>query len=160
MELAQLIVNTFVALVIAAVGWYLANNYRLQTRIKLLELRVGAYRKLFELTEITSPTRMGRGESLSEEEAKHLGQAIYDWYYRDGNGLLMPNSTRQRLQDLQQKLQGEPIRSQSSDPLLREVSEFRAALRRDVGVFASDELGRGLAVDERRPWWRVVLRRR
>jgi hypothetical protein len=95
MALAQLIVNSVVALVAAGVVLYIANSFRLQTRIKLLEVRVEAYRKLFALTEITSPTRLGRGDSLSPEEAKALGKAIYDWYYENGNGLLnaQPDST-------------------------------------------------------------------
>lgn len=139
MAVAQLIVNAVVALIVAGAGLYIANSFRLQTRIKLLEVRVEAYRKLFSLTEITSPTRLGRDESLSPEEAKTLGKAIYDWYYENGNGLLMPNRTRLILQSLQQKLQGEPQRRLPDDPLLREVAHFRHALRRDVGVFASDE---------------------
>lgn len=98
-----------------------------------------AYRKLFALTEPTSPTRLDRGDSLSPEEAKALGKAIYDWYYENGNGLLMPNRTRLKLQALQQKLQGEPLRRFPDDPLLQQAAHFRHALRRDVGVFASDE---------------------
>lgn len=142
MEIAQLVVSSAITLVIAAVGIYIGNNYRMQTRIKLLELRVHAYRSLFELTEVASPTRLGRAESLTEEERRTLGRAIYDWFYRDGNGLLMPNSTRVHLQALQQKLQGEPLRRQSDDPLLLEVSHFRALLRQDIGVFGSEEHGR------------------
>jgi len=33
-------------------------NYRIQTRLKVLELRIDAYRKLFAVTEIASPTRL------------------------------------------------------------------------------------------------------
>jgi len=139
MALAQLIVNSAIAFLIAGIGLYAANSYRLQARIRLLEIRVEAYRKLFRLTEATSPTRLGRAESLSEEEARALGKAIYDWYYENGNGLLMPNRTRLMLQALQRKLQGQPLRRLPTDPLLQEVAQFRHALRRDVGVFASDE---------------------
>lgn len=155
MWLAQLITNAVVTLVIGGVGVYIANSFRLQTRIKLLEVRVEAYRKLFALTEITSPTRLGRGESLSPEEAKVLGKAIYDWYYENGNGLLMPDRTRLRLQSLQQKLQGAPQRRLPDDPLLREVAHFRHALRRDIGVFASDEPVRPIRTRE----WRHLGRR-
>jgi hypothetical protein len=98
MALAQLIVNAVVALTIAFVGLYVANSFRIQARIKLIELRIEAYRKLFEITEPASPTRLGRPDSLSPEEAKDLGRRIYDWYYTDGNGLLMPDRTRLKLQ--------------------------------------------------------------
>lgn len=155
MEFAQLIANAVIALVVSSVGLYLANSFRLQTRIKLLEFRVDAYRKLFALTEITSPTRLGRGESLSPEEAKSLGKEIYDWYYENGNGLLMPDRTRLKLQALQQRLQGEPLRRLPEDPLLREVAHFRHALRRDVGVFASDEP----ACPDRRGMWCLLGKR-
>ena len=72
MVVAQLIVQSVIALIIAGTGWYIATNLRLQTRVKLLELRVEAYRKLFEVTEVASPTRLGRGERLTEEEAHAL----------------------------------------------------------------------------------------
>jgi len=160
MVLAQLIVNAAIALSIAGVGLYVAHSYRLQTRIRLLEVRVEAYRKLFGLTEITSPTRLGRPESLTDEEARALGKAIYDWYYENGNGLLMPNRTRLMLQALQQKLQGQPPRGLPADPLLQEVAQFRHALRRDVGVFASDEfVGSSRGEGRRRLGRRGLLRR-
>jgi hypothetical protein len=115
MALAQLVVNALIAITLGAIGLYLASNYRIQTRIRLLELRVHAYRTLFALTEVAIPTRLGRGEAWSPDEERRLGRAIYDWYYENGNGLLMPNSTRAHLQSLQQKLQGEPLRRQSDD---------------------------------------------
>ena len=139
MALAQLLVNAAVALIVAGIGLYIANSYRLQARIRLIELRVEAYRKLFELTEPSSPTRLGRPESLSPDEARELGKKIYDWYYDNGNGLLMPNSTRLMLQEVQQKLQGQPLRRLPEDPLLAQIAHLRHALRRDVGVFATDE---------------------
>jgi hypothetical protein len=141
MQIAQLIVSSIMTVVVAALGWHFIASYRILTRIKLLETRVQAYRKLFEITEPTSPTRLGRGEALDPEDARRLGRMIYEWYYKDGNGLLMPNSTRVYLQSLQQRLQGEPERRQSSDPILREVSHLRSLLRQDVGVFAEDEFG-------------------
>lgn len=131
--------NAVVALTVAGVGLYIANSFRLQARVRLIELRVEAYRKLFALTEPSSPTRLGRGASLSPEEAKILGKQIYDWYYENGNGLLMPNRTRLVLQELQQKLQGEPLKRLPDDPLLAQCADLRHALRRDLGVFATDE---------------------
>ena len=156
MALAQLIVSSAIALIIAGAGWYAASSYRMQTRIKLLELRVEAYRRLFEITEVASPTRLDRSEQLSREEAAKLGRSLYNWYYENGNGLLMPNSTRIHLQNLQQKLQGEPLRRQSSDPVLAEVSNLRSLLRRDVGVFAKGEAGGAWpeTIRYRWPWMR------
>jgi hypothetical protein len=155
-EVIQLVTNAAVALTIAFVGWHLSSNYRIQARTRLLELRVDAYRQLFAVTEAASPTRLGRGEALQPEEGKKLGRAIYSWYYENGNGLLMPNSTRVQLQTLQQELQGEPVRRESPDPLLQKISHLRSLLRRDVGVFAADEFGGGWP--DRPRWFRRSTR--
>jgi hypothetical protein len=37
---------------------------------------------------------------------------MYNWYYENGNGLLMTNRTRAVLQSLQQRLQGEQFETQ------------------------------------------------
>jgi hypothetical protein len=128
-------------LVVGGIGAYFSYNYRVQTRLKVLELRIDAYRKLFAVTEVASPTRLGRGPTLSEQDAKKLGNDIYSWYYENGHGLLMPNQTRRHLQRLQRTLQGEPVDDDSVDPLLSEVSKLRTMLRQDVGIFGRHESG-------------------
>jgi hypothetical protein len=148
------IVNVFMGLLvpiaIAGVGWYVASSFRLQARLRILELRVEAYRKLFEATEIASPTRLGRGESLSEKDQKELGRALYDWYCHNGNGLLMPNRTRQRLFVLQRSLQREPIETANVDPHIEATSQLRSMLRQDIGVFAEGEFGSAVGRRRRR----------
>ena len=141
MPTAELVLQVLATLVVAGIGAYFSYNYRIQTRIKVLELRIDAYRKLFAATEVASPTRLRRGAALSEQEAKDLGHAIYSWYYESGNGLLMPNRTRRHLHWLQRTLQGEPIDDVNLDPLLLEVSKLRTMLRQDVGIFGKRESG-------------------
>jgi len=141
METTELILQILATLFVGGVGAYFSYNYRVQTRLKVLELRIDAYRKLFAATEIASPTRLGRGAQLSEEEAKKLGHEIYTWYYENGHGLLMPNRTRQHLQWLQRTLQGEPVDNAAQDPLIGEVSKLRTMLRQDVGIFGKRESG-------------------
>lgn len=141
MQIAEIILQILATLIVGGVGAYFSYNYRIQTRLKVLELRIDAYRKLFAITEIASPTRLGRGAQLSEQETKKLGFDIYSWYYENGHRLLMPNLTRRHLQWLQRTLQGEPVEDVTPDPLLREVSKLRTMLRRDVGIFGKREWG-------------------
>lgn len=141
MQNAELVLQILATLIIGGIGAYFSYNYRVQTRLKVLELRIEAYRKLFAATEIASPTRLGRGTQLSEEEAKKLGNDIYSWYYENGHGLLMPNRTRQHLQWLQRTLQGEPVDDIAPDPIIGEVSKLRTMLRQDVGIFGKRESG-------------------
>ena len=141
MQTAELMLQILATLIVGAIGAYFSYNYRVQTRLKMLELRIDAYRKLFAATEIASPTRLGRSTQLSEEEARKLGSDIYAWYYDNGNGLLMPNRTRRHLQWLQRTLQGEPVDDVAPDPLLGEISRLRAMLRQDVGIFGKRESG-------------------
>ena len=141
MQTAELVLQILATLVVGGIGAYFSYNYRVQTRIIVLELRIDAYRKLFAATEVASPTRLGRGTGLSEQEAKKLGHDIYSWYFENGHGLLMPNRTRRHLHWLQRTLQGEPIDDVNPDPMLLEVSKLRTMLRQDVGIFSKYESG-------------------
>ena len=141
MRLAELFLNFTSTILLASIGAYFSYNYRIQTRLKVLELRVDAYRKLFAATESASPTRLGRGDHLSEEDSRRLGESIYRWYYDNGNGLLMPNRTRKHLQWLQRTLQKEPNLETSPDPMIGEISKLRTMLRQDVGIFSGRETG-------------------
>ena len=141
MQTAEFVLQILTTLIVGGIGAYFSYNYRIQTRLRVLELRIEAYRKLFAATEVASPTRLGRGPQLSEEQAKKLGNDIYLWYYENGHGLLMPNRTRRHLQWLQRTLQGEPVDDPAPDPLLREISKLRTMLRQDVGIFGKRESG-------------------
>lgn len=145
MQATELFFQILATLILGGVGAYFSYNYRVQTRLRVLELRIDAYRKLFEVTETASPTRLGRGAQLSEEDARKLGREIYNWYFENGHGLLMPNRTRQHLQWLQRSLQGEPVDDAVQDPLLGQISKLRSMLRQDVGIFGRRESG----------WYRV-----
>lgn len=101
MQTAELALQILATLIVGGIGAYFSYNYRVQTRLKVLELRIDAYRKLFAATEVASPTRLGRSPTLSDQDAKKLGNDIYSWYYENGHGLLMPNRTRRHLQWLQ-----------------------------------------------------------
>lgn len=87
-------IATIVAAIIAAVvAWKVAgltNNARRQSQIRLSEHRFRAYGPLVELTQITS-TQLPH--SLGKYERKALDRYLGNWYYSNGNGLLMPAAT-------------------------------------------------------------------
>ena len=141
MQTVELALQGAATILLGGIGVYFSYNYRIQTRLKVLELRVEAYRKLFAITEIASPGRRGRGPGISEEEAWKLGDEIHKWYYDNGNGILMPNRTRQHLHWLIGALQREPIVDSTRDALINEVSKLRTMLRQDIGVFSRRESG-------------------
>jgi len=86
-----------VGAVVAIIGLYFANNYRRQARVQLAEARRAAYAKLWEITGLAAPTRLdneGWNGALSEDERTKLYECMTDWYYRNGNGMLLDTATR------------------------------------------------------------------
>jgi hypothetical protein len=82
---------------VAAVGAWLTHNYRRRMRFELAEARRTAYAELWEITGMAAPTRLataGLEGALSRDERQSLYQALTDWYYKDGNGMLLENTTR------------------------------------------------------------------
>jgi hypothetical protein len=80
------------------IGVWFANNYRRQMNIKLAEGRREAYARLWVLTGLAAPTRLNASEEagpLSLTERQDLHQAMTDWYYAKGNGMLLAKNTRQ-----------------------------------------------------------------
>jgi hypothetical protein len=82
---------------LTAVGAWLAHSYRRRMRFELAEARRVAYSELWEITGLAAPTRLDlRGISgcLTSSERQTLYQAMTDWYYRNGNGMLLESTTR------------------------------------------------------------------
>ena len=82
---------------VGIISIYFANSYRRQARIQLAEARRAAYAKLWEITGLAAPTRLdnaGWRGALSERERTRLYESMTDWYYRDGNGMLLDTATR------------------------------------------------------------------
>lgn len=86
-----------VTVLIGMAGLYLVHNYRRHTRVMLAEVRRAAYAQLWEVTGLAAPTRLdqaGVGGVLTADERRLLYQRLTDWYYRDGNGMLLEATTR------------------------------------------------------------------
>ena len=84
-----------VTAVLTIVGLFFANSLRLRTRAEVekgvAEKRFTAYSALWAYTKIASPMR---GSPLREDERACLYTTLTDWYYDDGNGMLLTEQTR------------------------------------------------------------------
>ncbi len=149
-------------LLVAGVGLYLANNYRQQVRQKTTDGRIESYKKLWEITQVASPMRKnswheGRYKGLlSYDERKALYASMTDWYYREGNGIFLGDSTRRmylnakynllcpmeelrpkELKERLQKLNKDELHAARADLCIRQLSLLRHRLRVDLQVFGS-----------------------
>lgn len=88
---------SLVGAVVAAVGLYLAHSVRRNTNLSIAEPRRAAYSPLWEMTGVAAPTRLdwwGDCGTLSRTERLDLWVAMTDWYYKDGNGMLLAERSR------------------------------------------------------------------
>ena len=105
-EVAGLLVTLF----LGGVGLYFANNYGRQTRARLADARQQAYAELWEITGFAASTRLDKGGSgpLTEVERKTLYRELTTWYYKGGNGMLLPRTTRELYLNAKRNLLSEP----------------------------------------------------
>lgn len=99
-DLASAVQNLLIPLLgvlaTGAVGW-LAHNYRRKLQLELSGKRLSAYSRLWEVTGVAAPTRLdGQGIAgyLRPNERWRLWRAMTEWYYRDGNGLLLDDASK------------------------------------------------------------------
>ncbi len=83
-------------IVIALVGFYLAHSLSRQISLRVSEKRLSAYASLWSITGRASPARLHKGGAgpLKKEERFTLQEELSAWYYANGNGLLLADSTR------------------------------------------------------------------
>ncbi len=89
------IIASLLGLALTAVGIYYTNNQRRQLDIHVADQRIKAYSELWALMKIAAPMRTPEGGSLSAEERLTLFDQLTDWYYADGNGMLLELVTRE-----------------------------------------------------------------
>ncbi len=147
-------VGIAVTTILTLVGLYFANSLRLRTRAEIekgvAEKRFAAYAKLWAHTKVASPMR---GSPLTENERSDLYTTLTDWYYDDGNGMLLTEQTRnvylnakRNLTCLDKELvpeslakrvlatrdDRESIRGQAS---IDQLSLLRTSMRADIRIF-------------------------
>jgi hypothetical protein len=112
---------------------------------KLVEQRLGDYRKLWTLSETTSRRRVSK---LDLAAASTLAEALTDWYYQQG-GMLMSGEARDGFFSARGSLES-PFRNSSRDKWYAEVVEkfsgLRTALCEDINSRRGPTLGSGIDV--------------
>ncbi len=90
------IIDLILKLIIALVGFYLAHSLSRQIRLRISEKRLSAYASLWSITGRASPARLHKGGAgpLNKDERITLQEELAVWYYSNGNGLLLADSTR------------------------------------------------------------------
>jgi hypothetical protein len=88
-------VGLAVTAILGLAGLYFANSLRHKTRAEVeanvAEKRFDAYARLWVETKVASPMR---GTPLTPGERSDLYKKLTDWYYDDGNGMLLTEQTR------------------------------------------------------------------
>lgn len=82
---------------IAGIGAYATMSYKHQVRARLADARRAAYGSLWQITGLAAPSRLqtaGRRGVLTRKERAEIHQLMVDWYYKDGNGMLLDEPTR------------------------------------------------------------------
>jgi hypothetical protein len=76
------------------IGIFLANNFRRQLQLKMVDRRVEAYSHLWALMSVAGPWRIeaGRG-AMSHTERTDLYHHMTSWYF-SGDGMLLAETTR------------------------------------------------------------------
>src|SRR4051812_9837175 len=82
---------------IGLLGLYLVHSFRRQQRLKIADLRIPAYQRLWKLMEVAAPSRVkssaGSG-SVTPGEARALRISMSHWYWESGNGMFMTEPTQ------------------------------------------------------------------
>lgn len=156
MEDAVNIADVVVTLILGVVGLYLVHSYRRQIALSVAEKRLAAYSALWSRMNIASPARLTEwwNEPLTLEEREKLFNEFTQWYFENGNGMLLgggtrtmylrvkdnlvcpiqffePESTRTRLETMSHEEQ-ENERGRLS---IRQLSLLRSRMKADLEVY-------------------------
>jgi hypothetical protein len=140
-----------VTAVLTLVGLYFGNSLRLKTRTEVeanvAEKRFAAYAGLWAETKIASPMRAA---PLTPAERSQLYDKLTDWYYDDGNGMLLSEKTRNIYLRAKKNLtcpanelvpeslaeqaaqDGDAVRGQAS---IDQLSLLRTSMRADIRIY-------------------------
>lgn len=92
--------------------------------------RLPAYKKLWELTEIVSPTAK---TAITAEQKQKLEDALRHWYYQDGNGIFLSlDAGRQFLRAKDQLALSDTANFQN---IQKAFSTLRTQMKSDIGVY-------------------------
>jgi hypothetical protein len=116
---------------------------------------------LWEATGLAAPTRLefeGIRGALSAKERQSLYQQLTDWYYRDGNGMLLESETRRLYLDAKHNLCCSPSDLRPTNLLrllpgmldkeqqrgliaIRQLSLMRTQMKKDLAIYGRPYVG-------------------
>jgi hypothetical protein len=111
-----------------------AHNVRREMQVKLLEPQLDAYRKLWSLMEVASPS-LEQEWSLAERAS--LESTLRGWYYAAGNGIFLSKESRALLVGAKEALLDGKIHS---DKIRKALSSLRSQMKNDIGVYGKEDL--------------------
>lgn len=140
-------------LLLGIVGFYIANSYRRQVKVKLAEKLLEAYSDLWSITDV-SFVNSAEPVLMSRTQMADLTERMGQWYFDDGNGILMSNASRivffvaynnMRFHHSQAEpailrarlnaLSGETAEQALSCACSRQLSRLRSQMKSDLGVY-------------------------
>ena len=134
-------VFALIAAVLSAITTIRVNSIRRGLQVEIAVPRVGAYRKLWALTRRASAA----GHPPSQEERNALESDIFEWYFDEGQGIFLSDTSRDIVLGLQAQLRDAAI---AWTDVCRTYSTLRLSLKNDVGVFTGSRrsIGRRFAL--------------
>jgi hypothetical protein len=150
MQTAASWASVAVTLVLGVVGVVVALNIGREVRLKVAERRLSAYERLWAATSVTSPY----GEPLDEQSRRALHDELTQWFYRNGDGLLLEYTTKSVYLAARENLirpveeivplearrrllacRGEDLEPQRDQMIRRQFSLLRTQLKGDLAVY-------------------------
>jgi len=98
------LIENFLVGFMGLVGLWLGHNYRRQLRLQLTGHVLSAYRNLWQVTGLSPSDRL---TTMTRAERDQLAAAMDDWYYAQGQGMLLPAPTRKLFFVIKQNLTAE-----------------------------------------------------
>ena len=111
-----------------------ANNVRREMQVKLLEPQLEAYRKLWSLMDIASPSLTNE---FTEDERRNLEDKLRAWYYEAGNGIFLSVESRALLVEAKQYLLDVAI---PASKIRAKLSALRSQMKNDIGVYGKEDI--------------------
>jgi hypothetical protein len=148
-------IDIAVTLVLGVVGFYLANSLHRQTTARVAEKRFDSYAALWTKLQPASPMRRVTGQGpLTGSERRALFGELTEWYFCQGNGMLLGEDTRNiyltakknlicDVDELEPESFRKKVRaSEESDSVrgwtsIRQFSLLRTATRAEITIYTS-----------------------
>jgi hypothetical protein len=130
---------------ITLTGLYLAYGFHRQQRLKIAEQRIDAYRKLWNVMGPARPSRLDPPESagpVSASDAGELYKSMTAWYFENGNGMMLTETTRAMYLEAKRLLGAysacapdDPASEAEGKRRMRELSLLRTQMKFDLAIY-------------------------